>query len=395
MKHYDLIIVGGGLVGAGLALALKNTEIKIALIDAKLPTNNDPRLFALNASSCQFLQNIDVWPVLEEYAASIQQVHVSNHGQFGAVRLRAEETGFATLGNVLPAYQIEMAFANALDLLAHCTIYRPARLMKLQQENQLAQLTLTTEQGEMMLQSPLVIGADGTESTVRKQLNIAAEIIDYDQSAIVTRTTLKRHHENIAYERFYEQGAIAMLPLKGNECATIWSGANARMQPLMSLTDDDFVLQLQRIFGYRMGKLQSIGKRHMFPLRMVKAENAYAGCVYLLGNSAHTLHPIAAQGFNLAIHETAMLAEYIQERLAEKKTLSAIDLQSFHAKTLRRQAVSMGVSHRLSQLFSSESMLAELAAQIGMLSLDLLAPVKKRFVREMLGKTGDVPRLLI
>jgi 2-octaprenyl-6-methoxyphenol hydroxylase len=381
MSHYDMIIVGGGLVGAGLAVALRETGLRLALVDARLPSNDDPRLFALNAGSCQFLENIGIWSTLSQYAAPIHQVHVTHQGHFGSVRLKREEAGLSALGHVIPARYIETALNDALISLPHCTLYRPATLHSLAQQDNVAQLKIVTETGEKILHASLVIGADGTESTVRKQLNIHTDIFDYDQSAIVTRTHLKRAHQQIAHERFQGDGAIAMLPLVGEECATIWSGSQAKMSSLMALSDEAFLDKLQDEFGYRLGKLQAIQKRHMFPLRRVCAEKAVDQCVFLLGNSAHTLHPIAAQGFNLALYEVAMLVENI----VAKRTLKTADLHDISQQIQKHQSASMGVSHRLTQIFSDHSVVSGLATQLGMIGLNAAIPLKKRFMRTMLG----------
>jgi 2-octaprenyl-6-methoxyphenol hydroxylase len=404
MQHYDIIIVGGGLVGAGLAAALQASNLQVALIDARLPSSDDPRLFALNAGSCQFLKNLSLWDKLEKHACPIHQVHVSHQGHFGCVRLNHEDVNLAELGCVIPAYVIETALNQALLSLPNCTIYRPAKLQSLQQENNCAQLKIMTEEEEIILTSSLVIGADGTESTVRKQLNIHAQIFDYEQSALVTRTLLKRPHRHIAYERFTTDGAIAMLPLSGDEnsdentndeCATIWTAKTALISELMALPEAEFLNKLQQEFGYRLGKLQAIKKRHVFPLRMLRAEKAVEQCVFLLGNSAHTLHPIAAQGFNLAIYEVAALAESIIEKAANHQTFTAEDLEKISAKTQKQQASSIGMSHRLAQLFSKPSAMMGCVLQLGMLGLDIANPVKKKLIQGILGRTGQVPRLLL
>ncbi len=152
MLHYDMIIVGGGLVGAGLAAALADTELKIALVDAKLPSNNDPRLFALNAGSCQFLSHLDLWPQLAPHASPIHEVHVSHQRHFGCVRLKREEAGLSALGHVIPAKYIEAALNDVLLSLQNCTVYRPATLQQIHLQNNTAQLNILTESGEKMLQ---------------------------------------------------------------------------------------------------------------------------------------------------------------------------------------------------------------------------------------------------
>lgn len=385
---YDLVIVGGGLVGASLVYALRDSKLNVALVDARTPTSDDPRLFALNHSSCQLLQHFGLWPQLTAYAAPIKKVHVSHRGHFGAVRLHDEEVGLSSLGHVIPARHIEAAM-NA-ELEKHCTLYRPAMLQSLQQDANQVQLTIKTENSIETLKAAIVIGADGTESTVRQQLNIAAHRVDYQQSALVTRTTISRSND-IAYERFTDEGAIAMLPLTGNECATIWSASTKTISHLMTLPEQDFLRNLQHEFGYRLGRLQKISQRHQFPLQMMRAEKMFAGKVLLLGNSAHTLHPIAAQGFNLALYEVAVLAEY----LLQQRELSEVDLSSICQQIEKQQTSSMGVSHRLTQLFSSEMIGKSIFLQLGMMGLDIATPIKKKFMAGMLGRTGSVPNMLL
>ena len=393
--RYDLIIVGGGLVGAGLAVALRHANVRIALIDARLPANDDPRLFALNHSSCQFLANLGVWPALASHAAPIHAVHVSHQGKFGAVNLNREDLQLSDLGHVIPAKLIEAELNAALQTLSNVTLFRPAKLKQLSQQNNVATLVIDTESGEKTLSAPLVVGADGTDSTVRTQLNIPADVYDYAQNALVTRTTLQRSHHHIAYERFHANGAIAMLPLAENECATIWSADHDKIQYLQSLSDAEFLQVLQKEFGYRLGRLLAVSQRHVFPLRMVKAQKAVEQCVYLLGNSAHTLHPVAAQGFNLAVYEVAALVEGLMQKTSRHEIFSQDDLMKIHEETQKQQHASIFISHRLTQLFSHESTIKSMAVQLGMIALDIANPVKRKFIQMMLGRTKHSPRLLL
>jgi 2-octaprenyl-6-methoxyphenol hydroxylase len=387
--HYDLIIVGGGLVGASLAVALRHSTLRIALIDARLPSRDDPRLFAMNDTSCQFLKNLDVWPALVKHATPIRQVHVSHQGQFGAVRLNSADCSLTALGHVIPAYIVESALNEALGALPSITLYRPAILKTLTQGAGLATLTLAIENKERVLKAPLVIAADGTASTVRQQIAMQAEEEDYQQTAIVTRTTLQRSHQGIAYERFNRHGAIAMLPLIGDECATIWTADKVVAAKLMALSETNFLAALQKEFGYRLGRLQKIAQRHHFPLRMTRAEKNVQGSVFLLGNAAHTMHPIAAQGFNLALYEVTVLAEELL-----RKSVDSIDLNKIYEHILPHQAASMQISHRLSQIFSHPSFLKSCFLQVGMMGLDVLTPLKKKFIAKMIGRSSAAPGLL-
>lgn len=393
--RYDLVIVGGGLVGAGLAAALRPANLQIALVDARLPSNDDPRLFALNAGSCQFLKNVGIWSQLASHAAPIYQVHVSNQGHFGSVKLHREEVDLPELGNVIPAHYIETSLNDLLLTLPNVTLFRPAKLKSIVQQDGMATLRIETDAGEQVLQTAIVIGADGTDSTVRKEVNIKADITEYSQSALVTRTGLSRSHHQIAYERFVPQGAIAMLPLIGNECATIWSGESDVITALAALSEDAFLQRLQTEFGYRLGRLQKTGKRHVFPLRMVRAEKMVEQCVFLLGNSAHTLHPIAAQGFNLALFEVATLVEGILQKVANHEAFTAADLHTISENVQKQQEKSIGLSHRLTQLFSHESALVSIGLQLGMVAFDVATPIKRRFIEGIMGRVGHVPSLLL
>jgi 2-octaprenyl-6-methoxyphenol hydroxylase len=387
--HYDCIIIGGGLVGAGLALTMQSCGLCLALVDAKLPSANDPRLFALNYSSCQFLSNLGLSSPLENLSSTIDQVHVSSKGRFGSVRLRKEEAALSFLGKVIPARHLEEMLNSKLANASGIDIYRPATLTSLKQTESQALITL---QDGRELSCQTLIGADGTYSTVRDLANIKITTTDYEQSALVTRTTLHRSHQQIAYERFTANGAIAMLPLPTNQCATIWSGSTASIQALAALTEIDFVNALQQAFGYRLGKFKAIAERHTFPLKQIQAETNHRQHVLLVGNAAHTLHPIAAQGFNLAVYEIAVLAEHITNHPNE---ISAQALAQALKQSSKQQSVSLTVSHYLADLFNEQAPWSSLAIQFGMAGLDNLSLVKKKFIERMTGRAGRVPRLLL
>lgn len=395
MMRYDIIIIGGGLVGAGFAVALQSSDLRIALVDARLPANNDPRLFALNASSCQFLENLGFWADLKSHASPIHHVHVSHQGHFGAVRLHHDAVNLPELGHVIPAFHIEAALNAALIKLPNVDLYRPATLKSLQQLNDEACVILETEAGEVKLQSSIVIGADGTASTVRTLANMPIDVVDYEQSAIVTRVALARSHQQIAYERFYEHGALAMLPLAENECASILSANNAEITRLSLLNDEEYLAELQKIIGFRLGRLQSVQKRHQFPLQMMRARQIQHQSVLLLGNAAHTLHPIAAQGFNLALYEAALLVEGILAKRNRSEAISAADLNTMLQQSRQQLTVSVNVSHWLSRIFSSSSFVTNLLLSFGMTVFNAATPIKKSFINRMTGRSGRIPKLLI
>jgi 2-octaprenyl-6-methoxyphenol hydroxylase len=384
--QYDVIIIGGGMVGASLACALSNTSLRIALIDAtQQPAPNDSRLIALNDNSYRLFNKIGIWDSLAQHAAPIQQVHISEKGRFGMLRLKAEELELSALGYVVPAKEINIALNQKIsgDQQKFIDIIQPATLTELMQDEDCATLKIQTASGLLSLETSLVIAADGTHSTTRNLLNIATETIDYQQSAIVTVTQLNRDHQNIAYERFHEQGVIAMLPLKEQQSATILTSDNETTAELLALSDADFLQLLQLQFGYRLGRLCSISKRHVYPLQLIRAHQTMKERVILIGNAAHTLHPVAAQGLNLALAEIAILAESIKK---QADSLATSNWQDFIDWQQKQQKNSITLSHRLPQLFTSNFSVVNFARQIGMLGLDIFPPAKRRFAALAMGK---------
>jgi 2-octaprenyl-6-methoxyphenol hydroxylase len=352
--QYDLIIIGGGMVGASLACALQESTLRIALVDAApLNTRHDPRLIALNYSSYCLLHNLGVWQDLAEHAAPIEQVHISDRGHFGKIRLKAEEAGVGALGYVVPAQEINAALNHALTKQNRITILRPATLKQLSQTESHANLTIETETetDTIELQGKIIIGADGTHSTVRELLNIQTQITECQQSAIVTITELKRSHLGVAYERFHQTGAVAMLPLVGNRVATIWTDDNQAIDALLQLDDASFLKTLQTQFGYRLGRLKHIGKRYTYPLHMLKSEQMIKQHVVLMGNAAHTLLPLAAQGLNLALAEIAMLAQCITDNPHDPNWQTYLSWQE------KQQSNSTRLSHMSYQSYSLKTFL--------------------------------------
>ncbi|OGT36861.1 MAG: hypothetical protein A3F11_08760 [Gammaproteobacteria bacterium RIFCSPHIGHO2_12_FULL_37_14] len=382
--HYDLIIVGGGLVGSSLALALRESELKIALIEASLPQADNPRLFGLTESSCQSLKNLGLWQQLKEHATPIHQVHVSYQGYFGAVRLNHADVGLSQLGYVIPARYLEKILHAEIIQQANITYYCPATLKNLQQTH-VATLNIVTGEGEKNLLSPIVIAADGAASTVRSLLNIETEIVDYQQGAIVTETMLQRSHQHIAYERFNASGAIAMLPLVGDRCATIWTADQMTIDQLMALSDECFVTALQKEFGYRLGRLLGIAKRHAFPLKMIQAKETHKQCVLLLGNAAHALHPIAAQGFNLALYEVSALSAAMLDKNNKYESFTSNDLQKIIQCTQKQRFFSMQASHQLARLPNYHSLVLNMFLSLGMVGLDITKPLKSNLIKRISG----------
>lgn len=385
--QYDVMIIGGGIVGATLACALGKTQLNVALVDRDLSNHaNDARLIALNDGSIALLENLSLWSSLVSIAEPIKKVHVSKQKFFGAMRMDAERLGLKALGYVVPAKEINKVLYAAIKSIPHLTLLEPAVLAGLQQDDQ--GITVTIEKGHEIntYTTRFLIGADGSYSKVRTLLNIPTKITNYQQSALVTEVELKREHENIAYERFHEQGVIAMLPLKGMRVACIWTDHKDTIDTLLTLNDEEFLLNVQKKFGFRLGRLQKVGKRAKFPLQMILAETQKKDRIFLMGNAAHTLHPVASQGLNLALYEAAMFVEHFQANH---------DFSFDETVFIRAQQISRSLSHTLPALFSSDFFIKTIFRQTAMMGFDIFDFANRCFTKAAMGKIGKVPRLML
>lgn len=390
----DLIIIGGGLVGSALAIALAPCDLKIAIVDAKEVEAQDPRLYALSDTSCQLLKHLELWSQLEKTATPIHSIHVTRKGRFGSLTLDRKNVNLNALGHVIPGYLIERAVKEKLKTCKNIQCFYATKLEALSTDKTEVCVTLKNSTRSFTLTADWLIGADGSDSSVRELAHFKAEISDYKQSALVTRTSLQRPHNNVAHERFTEDGAIAMLPLSGLECATIWTGTKSHIEQLQEISQADFLQTLQIAFGYRLGKLQNSKERYVFSLRKIISDEVVKPPIYLLGNAAHTIHPIAAQGLNLALYEVALLAEKIMDNPTHSPLLSPQALESLGHLMKQQQKISIGLSHRLAGIFSSPSQLLGTGLQLGMLALDHTPVLKRKFITRVMGKEKHIPRLL-
>ncbi len=383
----DILIIGGGLVGATLAVALALTkkEYSQALVDAA-PEEAlfDPRLIALTPGSVCLFKNLDIWPHLVKYAEPIKHIHVSKRGSFGSVAIHAAELDLSELGFVVPAKYINAALYSIIRKTSAITLLKPAQLQSFTYNQEEVSLQINLGEKTTTYRAKKMIGADGNHSLVRQLLNIPTRQIDYHQSAIVTMTTLKSAHENVAYERFQHKGAIAMLPLQENKVATIWTDDNAIISDLMTLEDEAFIKQLQKNMGYRLGRFLAISQRSVFPLQMIQAKELPQSKLFLLlGNAAHTLNPIAAQGLNLSLYEVAALVENLQK--------NDFSLHGFHHQYQK----SLQLSHYLPKIFASDFFMLPGIRPLGMLGLDSFFPAKKFFAKAAMQHSGKIPALLL
>lgn len=327
VQQFDIVILGAGIVGSLLANALQAYPISIAMIDAKPKLDHqeptkDQRAIALSRSSLNVLQTLGFDLQVKIAGVSIHQVHVCQQDALGQVVIDRHDEDVTSLGHVVNITQLQWLLDQRVgEQVKRYDGYCVTEIDQMQQG--CAQLTAIneTDKKALNIQAKLVIAADGAHSTARHLLSAEAIDKDYQQTAIVSTISTKRCQQNIAYERFTKQGPIALLPIADKQFSLIWCASSDRAQQLLALEDADFIRALQVAFGYRIGRLVNTSRRQSFPLTAIDMPLKLMGNVLFFGNAAHTLHPIAGQGFNLCIRETAVLSEYIANALEQNNGL--------------------------------------------------------------------------
>ena len=397
-QQFDLAIVGGGLVGASLAVALARLPLRIALIEAASPPATAPawdeRCIALNDGSRRIFEGMGVWQSLAPQAAPITATHISERGKFGVSRFTAEQAGLAALGHNTPLRAIGAALMGWMQVQGNLTLLAPARLASLQMGAERVALQLDNDQ---QLSAKLVIAADGAHSAVRQLLGLPAEVRDYAQSAIVTAITTQRSNEGVAYERFMPTGPLALLPKprlpgdarSGHIASLVWTLPTEEAARLQAAGDADFLREVHSAFGERLGAFLSVGQRISWPLARTVNEQPQAPRIVFCGNAAQSLHPVAAQGFNLGLRDVAALAASLGEAATEGSDPGAVArLSAYTAARQQDRRRTADFTDQLVRTFSNSLPLVSQLRHCGLLALDLAPPLREAVLRQNLGHRG-------
>ena len=395
MIDVDVLIVGGGLVGASLAIALDGAGLRVALAEAAAPRvdeqpSYDERNLALARASVNALEALGVLDA-KAPATPIRRIHVSRRGDFGAVRLDAAALGLPPFGAVLPARELGNALLRRLDCCASLVRIAPAQARALVAHDDAVEVELQTPDGTQRVRTRLLIGADGTNSFVRASLGIGTTQHDYAQSAIVTTLTTERALDGTAYERFTDSGPVALLPLGERRAGLVLSVPTDEAHSIAALDDAAFLAFVHERFGWRAGRFSRPGRRKPYPLARTLAERIVAPRSVLVGNAAQTVHPLGAQGFNLGLRDALTLAELLREAIATNADPGSADLLARHAE--RRSAdreATTSFSDDLVRVTAGDALPLKLARSLGFHALDRIAPLKRRFALRGMGFRGDV-----
>ncbi|MDH3715951.1 MAG: UbiH/UbiF/VisC/COQ6 family ubiquinone biosynthesis hydroxylase [Gammaproteobacteria bacterium] len=391
---YDCIVCGGGIVGLTTALALARAARRVLLLDAGDEPQHDGagahdlRVSTLNLASYRVLRSLGVWPAVERRRAyPFQAMHVWDAGGAGRIRFDAQTLGELQLGFVVENRVVQAALCEALAAEDNATLRFTTRPESLQVGKQVK----CRLQAGGSVQARLLVGADGNDSWVRQAGGIAVSSTDYAQRAIVCNVGTEHPHEATAWQRFLRTGPLALLPLTAHECSIVWSADAPLAERLLGMQDAEFAARLNEAFGRRLGRLEPLSGRAGFPLRRQHAARYVQPRIALVGDAAHTIHPLAGQGVNLGILDAAALVD----------SLPAPDRDPGELRGLRAYERWRRSENQIMQLamdgfyhtFGSGNYSVRWLRNAGLTLVDSVTPAKRFLARRAMGVAGDLPRL--
>ena len=393
-KQFDVVVIGGGLAGASCALSVAKTNpaLNIAVVEANQVTGDyhpsfDDRSIALAQQSVEYLQSLNLFEQNAPYTAAIKKVSVSDRGHFGKAHINCDEFAKPSLG-----YVVEVnPFGRALHLRltqSNITLLCPDSVIAIEQT--LHSNTLTLQSGEQLSAALLVI-ADGAQSPTRSLLGLGFNTQPYEQGAIIANVEVAGGHNNHAFERFTQNGPMALLPMSNNRYSLVWCMSQDQVEQHMALNEQDFISALQSAFGYRGGQFTKVGMRTSYPLVYGQVESLTAHRTVVIGNAAHAIHPIAGQGFNLGLRDVQVLSNLIAN--SQHDLGSYAFTREYSKKRSDDIKTVMSLTDALVRLFSNSSRVLALGRSIGLFSMDLFPALKAPLAKQLMGQVKQGRRL--
>jgi 2-octaprenyl-6-methoxyphenol hydroxylase len=400
-NYYDLVIVGGGMVGASFCCALEqalgDTSLSILVIEAISPNANttkqssfDARSTALSFGSRKFLEGIDLWEELDDAVSAIHEIQVSDRGRLGCVEINRDEQGVEALGYVVENKRLGQVLNARLNESKKISLLCPALVSSVKATEKGMQLGLNHGDTETNVDASLVVLADGGKSPVCEQLGIAQSIERYDQHALIANIVLEKPHQHVAFERFTDTGPLAVLPLQSidgkNRGSLIWTLSVEQAAQYRELNEEKLLPLLQERFGYKLGKILEIGEAFVYPLSLCIAKEQVRPGLALLGNVAHTLHPVAGQGLNLALRDTRALVDVLIDAKQQGLGLGEMNvLLEYVARQEADQATTTAFTHNITKLFSSNNEAKVWLRKFGLVAIELVPTLRRGLAERAMG----------
>jgi len=387
------------MAGSSLAAALIPTGLNIAIVEAVPFASNDQpsfdeRTVALTYSSRRIFEGIGVWSAIAPDATPIREIHVSDRGHFGMTRLHHRLMGVDALGYVVPHRSIGAVLHEFLSGADNVSVICPATATNAEVSDDAIEISLQSESQIKNVTAGLMVVADGGRSSISIELGIKSDAKKYPQVALVTTIKTSREHHGMAYERFTQDGPIALLPLREKEYAVVWTLRPTLADINQELEQREFLLALQDAFGERAGDLEQCGSRNIYPLSLNTIDKLVQHRVVVAGNAAHTVHPVAGQGFNLSLRDIASLAETIATANDKSQDIGALSvLQPYATQRKRETRAVTRFTDGLISTFANEMPGLTLARNAALTGVQLLPPLKRFLLKRTMGLNRPSSRL--
>jgi 2-octaprenylphenol hydroxylase len=397
-QQFDIIIVGGGMVGLTLACALGGSDLSIAVIETQTPQDvsaqdeYDLRVSAISRASQKVFENLGAWPHMQSRRISpYEHMQVWDAAGDGQIHFAAADLGVDVLGHIVENKLVQFGLWQALSQHKNVQCFCPAKISKIICDVA-AQKIVLADGTELVAR--LLIGADGAHSQVREAAGITLEQSPYAQKGVVCVVQSSKHHQSTAWQRFLPTGPLAFLPLADGRCSIVWSASDSEADRLLTLDDEQFSRELEQAFDFTLGAVTGVGKRAAFPLIRRHAERYVIPGVALIGDAAHTIHPLAGQGVNLGILDAASLAQVLLDARRERRDIASLAvLRRFERWRRGENTLMMYSMSGFKWLFGSDQPALAALRNAGLNLVNSLGPVKHAFMRRAMGLDGDLPVL--
>ncbi|TAF11227.1 MAG: FAD-dependent hydroxylase [Nostocales cyanobacterium] len=393
---YDLVIVGGGIVGLTLAAALKNSGLSILLIEARVTSAAVAKgqAYAVHLLSARIFQGIGIWDKILPNIAKYRQVRLSDADYPDVVNFQTTDLGTQELGYVAEHFALLAPLQEFVQSCSNVTYLCPAEVVNTQNEPDIVTVNIKVADEYRTIRSKLLVAADGSKSPIRQAAGIKTKGWKYWQSCIVAFVRPEKSHNYTAYEKFWTSGPFAILPLPGNRCRIVWTAPHAEAKALCALSDAEFLAELTQRYGNQMGKLELLGDRFIFQVQLMQSDRYVLPRLALVGDAAHNCHPVGGQGLNLGIRDAAALAEVIQTAHQAGADIGKIEvLKQYEHWRKKENLAILGFTDLLDRVFSNNFLPVVIIRRLGLWFMQRVPMLKIFALKLMIGLKGKTPEL--